>query len=259
MWKPKIIWPTAWRPILLSNSKRLWRGILHVLLPRTCYACRRDVPFGWERPLCAACEALVCTPGPLYCQRCGKPLPDGGAHCYQCRGNKARSFSCKIMRSAVLFNPPVRALVHAFKYADRAQLSGYLAQYMVRQWPRYPQLHEAQLIIPVPLHAKKLKRRGYNQSALLARALARQLHLPQAEDVLLRVRNTPSQTEFGREGRLRNMHGAFACVRPGCVKGKIILLIDDVATTGATLEGCAEALKEAGAKKVMAYTLAREV
>lgn len=230
-----------------------------MLLPRTCYACRRDVPFGWERPLCAACEALVCTPGPLYCQRCGKPLPDGGAHCYQCRGSKARSFSCKIIRSAVLFNPPVRALVHAFKYADRAQLSGYLAQYMVRQWPRYPQLHEAQLIIPVPLHAKKLKRRGYNQSALLARTLARQLHLPQAEDVLLRVRNTPSQTGFGREGRLRNMHGAFACVRPGCVKGKIILLIDDVATTGATLEGCAAALKEAGAKKVMAYTLAREV
>ena len=259
MWKPKIIWPTAWRPTLLFSFKGLCRGVLHVLLPRTCYACRQDLPFGWDRPLCADCEALVQVPGPLYCRRCGKPLPDGGAHCYQCRGSKARSFACKTIRSAVLFNPPLRALVHAFKYADRMQLGVYLAQYMAREWDKYPDLHDAQLLLPVPLYVQKLKRRGYNQSALLARALAPALHLPEAEDVLLRVRNTPSQTGFGREGRLQNMHGAFACVRPETVKGKTILLIDDVATTGATLEGCAEALKAAGAKKVMAYTLAREV
>lgn len=259
MWKRKIISPTVWGPILLSSSKYVWRGVLHVLLPRTCYACRRDVPFGWEAPLCAACRERVQTPGPLYCLRCGKPLPDGGAHCYQCRGSKAGKFSCKIIRSAVLFNPPMRALVHAFKYADRMQLAVYLAQYMAWQWDKYPDLHGAQLLLPVPLHAKKLKRRGYNQSALLARALGGILHLPEAEDVLVRVRNTPSQTGFGREGRLQNMRGAFACVRPEAVKGKTVLLIDDVATTGATLEGCAEALKAAGAKKVMAYTLAREV
>lgn len=245
--------------MLLSSSKRLWRGALHVLLPRTCYACRRDLPFGRERALCASCEAKVQTSGPLYCQRCGKPLADGGAHCWQCRGSKAKNFKCKVIRSAFLFGPQVRALVHALKYADRTHLADELARCMAVQWTKYSELHDAQLLIPVPLHVKKLKRRGYNQSGLLALALARRLHLPQTQRALVRVRNTPSQTGFGREERLTNMHGAFECVRPDLVRGKVILLIDDVATTGATLEGCAQALHAGGAKRVMAYTLAREV
>ncbi len=233
--------------------------VLHVLLPRTCYACKKDLPFGQKGPLCTVCEAQIRTPLPLYCLRCGKPLPDGGAHCYQCRGAKATRFKCKIIRSAVVFGPQVRALVHAFKYADRTQLADYLAQQMFERWSDYEPLHEAQLMVPVPLHVKKLKQRGYNQSALLAQALAARLALPEAEDILERIRNTPSQTGFGRQERLENMQGAFACVRPQAVRGKTVLLIDDVATTGATLEGCAQALREAGARRVMAYTLAREV
>ncbi len=217
------------------------------------------MPLGSRVPLCTACEAEVKAIGPLYCLRCGKPLPDGGAHCYQCRGSKANNFKCKVIRSAVVFGPQVRAVVHAFKYADQAYLADFLADWMCKFWSKYPDLAETQLIMPVPLHSKKLKKRGYNQAELLARALSEKNNLPLNTDSLIRQRNTPSQTEFGREGRLKNMHGAFVCAKPEIVKGKIILLVDDVATTGATLEGCAVALKEAGAKKVIAYTLAREV
>ena len=212
-----------------------------------------------KEPLCPDCAAAVQTVGPLYCLRCGKPLPDGGAHCYQCRGSKARHFKCKIIRSAVVFGPPVRELVHAFKYADRPYLAPYLAGRMNEQWPHYVDLAEGEVVIPVPLHDKKYKQRGYNQSELLARELAHLRRLPVDTDSLIRSRNTPSQTQFGREGRLANMSGAFTCVNPPAVKGKVVLLIDDVATTGATLEGCAEALKSAGAKKIIAYTFAREV
>lgn len=234
-------------------------ALLHVLLPNTCYSCRRDLPFRHRSPLCDACSALVRPVGPLYCLRCGKPLPDGGAHCYHCRGSKAREYRCKIIRSAVVFGPQVRALIHAFKYADRPYLADYLAEWMWGAWEKYPDLAGAQLLLPVPLHPKKLKKRGYNQSELLACALARRKQLPVDTRSLIRRRDTPSQTKFGREARLKNMDGAFECIAPAAVKGKVILLIDDVATTGATLEGCARALKQAGAKKVMAYTLAREV
>lgn len=208
--------------------------------------------------MCAACRANVIAVGTRCCQRCGKPLPDGGAHCYHCRGSKAGKYRCQIIRSALVFGPQVRAVVHAFKYASRTHLAEELANYMAAQWPLYPQLAQAQVLVAVPLHRKKRRSRGYNQSELLAQALGRRLHLPVDNALLERVRNTPSQTEFGREGRLQNMQGAFACRLPQRVKGKTVLLIDDVATTGATLEGCAEALKSVGARRVMAYTLARE-
>ncbi len=159
----------------------------------------------------------------------------------------------------MVFGPQARGVIHAFKYADQPYLSSYLAGWMNKEWDKYPDLKEAQLILPVPLYKKKQRQRGYNQSELLARELAKLRNLPLDTTSLIRSRNTPSQTKLGREGRLQNMSGAFSCVNPAAVKGKIVLLIDDVATTGATLEGCAEALKAAGAKKVIAYTLAREV
>lgn len=230
-----------------------------MLFPRTCYSCGRDLPLGAPGPLCRACQEAVEEVGPRYCACCGQPLPDGGAHCFHCRGSKIRRRQCTLIRSAWVFGPQVRALVHAFKYADQTYLADFLAEYMAQKWALYPELAQAQLLLPVPLHPRKQKARGYNQSELLARQLGEKCHLPVDSCSLVRVRNTPSQTGFGREGRLQNMSGAFACVRPGAVQGKIVLLIDDVATTGATLEGCAEALKAAGAKKVMAYTLAREI
>lgn len=262
MWKPKIISPIMWQPTSLFNSKH-WQtireGLLHILLPRTCYNCKRDLPWRSHEPLCMECFAQIKPIGPFYCIRCGKPLPDGGAHCYQCRGTKASQFKCKIIRSAVVFGPQVRSVVHAFKYADQPYLAHYLAACMYQYWNEYPDLAAASVLMPVPLHRKKYKQRGYNQSELLATGLAALLGLPCDTTSLVRQRNTPSQTKFGREGRLQNMSGAFACIKPEDVRGKVVLLIDDVATTGATLEGCAQALKEAGAKKVMAYTLAREV
>lgn len=245
-------------PFNSSFLRKIKEIFLHLLFPNMCYACRRDLPLAKQEPLCALCLQKVQTVGLLYCKRCGKPLPDGGAHCYQCRGSKARQFKCKIIRSAVVFGPQVRALVHAFKYADQSFLADFLADIMHKHWADYSELAEAELLLPVPLHPQKAKTRGYNQSALLAVALAEKLGVAVDLQALSRLRNTPSQTKLGREERLKNMSGAFECVKPEIVKGKTVLLIDDVATTGATLEGCAEGLKKAGAKKVMAYTLARE-
>lgn len=232
--------------------------LLHVLLPKTCFGCKRDLPFNCKVPLCAACLEEVKAPGPFYCQRCGVLLKDGGAHCFHCRGNKKGKFKCKIIRSALLFTPPVRNLTHAFKYSSYTFLADFLSVRMAACFKKYPELAEAQLLVPVPLHQKKRKKRGYNQSALLTQKLSEALKIPFSEAVLIRTRPTPSQTAFGREQRLQNVKDAFECVNVSLVKGKTILLIDDVATTGATLEACAEALVKNGAAKVLAYTLCRE-
>ena len=246
--------------MLQSSFSCVRDWLLHILLPRTCFACKKDLPFRWPAPLCRDCASRVrFVAGSLHCHRCGQPLADGGAHCAHCRGSKAKTFKCVCIRSAVVFGPQIRPLIHAFKYAHQTYLASFLAGYMARAWPSYEPLHAAQLIMPVPLHYSKYKKRGYNQSALLARALATQIALPVDETSLRRSRNTPSQTGFGRQARFKNMKDAFECVCPNNIKGKTILLLDDVATTGATLEACAVALKKAGAKQVMAYTLAREM
>lgn len=241
-----------------SFTAALYKRILHLLFPRECVGCSCDLAWNAEGFLCPACKRELKVPGPLICQRCGTVLKAGGAHCYACRGSRGKRYKCKIIRSAWQFNAPSRALIHALKYGGLDYLAPLMAEDMVHRFSQLKELAGADLIVPVPLHRLKLRQRGYNQSELLARCFARKTGLPFLENGLVRVRNTPSQTALNRAGRLENMTGAFSCVRPEAVKGRTVLLIDDVATTGATLEGCAQALKQGGAKQVLAYTYARE-
>lgn len=242
--------------------KHFWTNVsrlcLHILFPRTCACCGCDLAYDREEYLCPACEKTLVRPGPLICLRCGVNLPSGGAHCFACRGSKGRAYKCKIIRSAWIFNTPSRALVHGLKYNGADYFAKTMGSQMARNFANYPELSSAQLIIPVPLFKAKERKRGYNQSELLARYFSAHTGLPVAVNLLVRSRDTISQTRLGRKARLSNMKGAFVCPAPQAVKGKIILLVDDVATTGATLEGCAVALRQAGAKRVFAYTYARE-
>lgn len=205
-----------------------------------------------------ACSSRLAVPGLHICKRCGAVLKYGGAHCFACRGSKEREYKCRVIRSAFKFNASSRALVHALKYARADYLARYMGRQMAAHYKNYPELAEAEMVMPVPLFPKRNRARGYNQSELLTENFAPLVGLTVDTKSLVRVKNTISQTTLGRMGRLANMKGAFACKNPSAVKGKTVLLIDDVATTGATLEGCAVALKAAGAKKVMAYTFARE-
>lgn len=244
----------------MHRAKRLFvqtgKYILHILFPKTCFSCGADLPFGEDFPLCASCFSQIQCPGPLICRRCGTVLPAGGAHCARCRGSKAKTFKCGVIRSAWLFGPQTQALIHAFKYQGYSFLAEFLGERMAQEFIKYPELTPIDWVVPVPLHPKKRRMRGYNQSQLLAESFCKRTGLSLRGEVLLRQRDTLSQAHLKRQERLLNMLGAFAALPD--VKGKRILLIDDVATTGATLEGCAAALKQAGAKQVMAFTLARE-
>ena len=157
-----------------------------------------------------------------------------------------------ILASAV-FAPPLRTVIHDFKYRNGRALAAPLSARLITAW-RGAGL-SADLIIPVPLHAGRAAERGYNQSALLARGLGSAVGVVVAEDVLVRERATRQQTDLDRRERAQNVSGAFACRRN--LPGLRVVLIDDVCTSGATLEACATALRTAGAAHVQGLTVAR--
>ncbi|HQE92565.1 MAG TPA: ComF family protein [Anaerolineae bacterium] len=154
-----------------------------------------------------------------------------------------------------MFEGEVRDVIHALKYRGARDILSPLAKRMAEVW-RYHKM-ESDLLIPVPLHANREAKRGYNQSALVAQALGRQIGVPVAEGVLTRVRDTMSQTKLNREERQKNVANAFVYSARTQLDGKRVTLIDDVATTGATLEACAVVVMSNGAKSVNAFTLAR--
>ena len=158
------------------------------------------------------------------------------------------------MRAALLYAEPLSELIHKMKYEDMFALAGPLADLMLRSWPDWAQ--PIDLVVPIPLHPERRKKRGYNQSELLARRLGEEQNLPVSSNALARIRHTPPQVGLNGTERLMNVQGAFAA-HAEVVSGKYILLIDDVFTTGATMSAAATALFSSGAAGVSGYCVAR--
>jgi ComF family protein len=238
------------------NIKKAGKWLLNALLPRSCAHCGLDLRYLDALPLCPSCRSALEPLPELHCGVCGLPLESGGRACYDCRGGSPRAL--KLARSAFVFNPQLRSLVHAFKYRAREDLAGYLAGEMSAALGRFPELTAYNFCAAVPLHPARARQRGFNQAELLAAALAARSDLFHLKAIAVRVKNTPSQTSLSKKERRANMEGAFSVVKPELVRGRRILLVDDVATTLATLEALGGELLRSGAKSVAAYALARE-
>ncbi|MBL0350899.1 MAG: ComF family protein [Elusimicrobia bacterium] len=205
-------------------------------------------------PLCALCVGAFPRWEGFSCRVCGIPLPDGGARCDVCRRSR-RSF--RFCRSGGLYDGPLRDALLRFKYGAREALGRPLGQWLALRWRERPELGKVDAVTAVPLHFLRRHARGYNQSELLALSFCAAAGLPYLE-VLRRARWTKPQTRLGRDARRENVAQAFRVVLPESVAGKKILLIDDVCTTGATLDAAAAALRRAGARWVAALTAARQ-
>lgn len=241
---------------MISGFRNIGKYLLHVLLPATCAHCKKDLHYLDNGPLCPACRSRLEPVPELRCRKCGLPLDSGGELCFSCRGgNGGRP---DLTTSAFVFNPELRALIHEFKYRGRRELAEMLGMEMAKAWDRYPELGPYNFVTPVPLFAAKEHERGFNQSRLLAEVLCREKRLFLLENAAERTRNTPSQTGLTKKERLSNIAGAFRIAMPELVKGRRILIIDDVATTLATVSELAAALKKAGAAGTAVFTLARE-
>ena len=231
----------------LSPLARVRQAVLDVLFPSRCVGCGAYGSF-----FCSSCQAELPRARPPRCPVCWQPQRQGDA-CGRCREGRP---AFQGARSPYLYQGVAREAVHALKYNYLSALAQPMAQLMARYVEE--EAIEADLLVAVPLYGRRQRLRGYNQSALLARELSRLCGLPLAGRGLARRRNTPPQARSAdAEARKRNVTDAFIADRRW-VEGKRVLLIDDVMTTGATLDACARALRQAGAASVWALTFARE-
>lgn len=216
-----------------------------LLFPPRCVGCRQPGP-----ELCERCLATLARFPEPRCPRCDLPTPL--PRCAACQRGQFPALAG--MRVIGPHTDPLQAAIHALKYNRRRALAQPLGDLLAAHWRHAPGA-PLDALLPVPLHPARLQERGFNQSALLAEAMAPHLALPVRTDLLQRTRATRPQVGLGRQERLHNVADAFSAL-PDAAGGSW-LLVDDVCTTGATLQACAAALHAQGAPTVWAITLAR--
>lgn len=245
-------------PVLRPAASRVWRRLIDTVLPPRCLDC--GVVVEREAALCAACwprYSFLSTP---CCACCGFPFEyDPGPEDPLCGACAARLPAYRKARAVLAYDQAIRPLILDFKHGDRTGVAPALGRWLARA--AVDMVGEADCAVPVPLHRLRLFERRYNQSALLANALGRVSGLPVRPDLLVRRRATVSQGHLSPSARRRNVKGAFAPGEGGrpAIADLRILLVDDVFTTGATVEECARVLLRAGARHVDVVTLARVV
>lgn len=226
--------------------------------PPLCLDCGAGLASPRKLFFCETCAAEIALIREPFCRRCGKPFhyAAGGSHlCSECLGN---GWHFSTARAVAEYSGPVRAAIHALKYGGRTTaLSSFGA--LKDELQHLRDMTEPDLVLPVPLHPQRLRERGFNQALLLAEALFPDLKKKISVTLLRRTRWKPPQTSLSGAARRKNIKGAFSVQDSKKVEGWRILLVDDVFTTGATVNECARVLQKAGAAAVDVITLARAV
>jgi ComF family protein len=242
-------WHAGWRST--------WRFALDLGLPPLCPACRGLL--GDDGGLCASCWSQLCFIAPPYCERLGTPFGyDPGLGVLSTEAvTHPPAFGRA--RAAVRYDDVASALVHALKYGDRLDLAPTMGRWMAQAGRELTD--GASTLVPVPLHWRRLWARRFNQAAALARAISAASGVPVLDDALKRVRATPQQVGLKKAERAANVQGAFRVPddKQASVAGKRLVLVDDVLTTGATVDTCTRALLRAGAAQVDVLVFARVV
>lgn len=242
-------------PLYGPGPRGVARALLHLLLPASCLGCGDPLFSAAPLGLCAPCRGKLARVGRSACGVCSGPLdafePPPGDRCGACR---ERPPAFDRLLALWTYRPPLDAVIQGLKFRRLDYLGRHLALALADGFGEALDGFDA--IVPVPLHWRRRLARGYNQAERIASPLAARLGLPLVP-ALRRARRTPPQTSLGKAERLANLRQAFRVPRPGRVRGLRLLLVDDVATTGATLDMAAAALKRAGAGGVTAVVAAR--
>ena len=245
-----------WNRRAAAFVRRFAGAALNTLYPPTCLACRAGTEaHGGLCPRCWSAMRFIERP---FCERLGTPFEqDLGAGLLSPQAMADPPVFARARAVARFEDGPARTLAHRLKYSDRAELARPIARWMARAGADI--LAEADLLTPVPLHPLRLWRRRFNQAAALAREISRQTGKPCDLAALLRVKATPSQVGLSRSQRAENVQGAFRAADGAPVRGRNIVLVDDVLTSGATANAASRALLRAGAKRVDVLVFARVV
>lgn len=237
--------------------KEILTGIADLIFPPLCITCGALLEEHAPLPFCPPCtEGIHFIRSPL-CPRCGIPFPATEGEDHLCGECLATERPYAVARAVGLYEKTLLRAIHLFKYRGRIGIGEVLGKIMADfaggQWD----MTVYSVIIPVPLHRKRLRERGFNQSVILARAIAKRFSLPLNFMTLRRELFTVPQVGLGREERPANVRKAFAVRKPEKIAGRRVLLVDDVTTTGSTITECASVLMQAKAEAVAVLTLAR--
>jgi len=234
----------------------LAKSFIDLVYPRRCANCGRDTDVSNDLCLCEPCAGDIKRNPRPHCKTCGRPVDRAGSVCSECRKTR---FHFTRAYSAYIYDGAMKEVIHLFKYKSRISLSEHLGMLMIESLREEPDMLKGiDIITAVPLDNRRLRERGFNQSKVLAARIAKEFVIP-LSDILEKTVRTRHQNELSRDERLQNLTGAFMVRRGAAVQDFRILLIDDVMTTGSTLNECSKTLIEAGAKEVRCLTLARGI
>lgn len=235
----------------IKAKLREWcNGVLRVVYPVHCPVCDEIVDEPGEK-VCAECLRKIKLLTPPWCMRCGRKVEDGEEYCRDCRGSR-HVFD----RGRALYEyADAAASIYRFKYAGRREYADFFGEEIAEYLGDFIRQIQPDGIVPIPLHRRRYAKRGYNQAELLASETGRRLGIPVYPKMLVRVRNTVPQKKLNPQERQNNLKKAFNIGRND-VKLKVILVFDDIYTTGSTIDEAARALREAGAEKIYFITLA---
>jgi ComF family protein len=239
------------------SLRELLNEISDIIFPPQCLTCAEIINQPAKQVFCSTCQGKISFITDNFCPICGMPFlvsPAGTHICGNCLGNKPYYTKA---RAVAGFETVIMDAIHKFKYGRNVSTGNSLCLFMANfSFPDF-NFSEYSLVIPVPLHIKRLRDRGFNQSLLLAKEMGEKYNLPVNFSLLKRSKFTLTQTGLNKAEREKNIKGAFVVANREKVKGENIILIDDVYTTGATVNECAKVLLKAGAQKVSVLTLSR--
>lgn len=239
-------------------------GLLNFIFPLDCKICEKPIRESKGYSICEDCFKTIELIERPYCIKCGKPLipsvffkQNREISCLDC---KRKKYSFEFSRSTGIYDKVLKKCIHLFKYYGEKKLAKPLGKLMVDYLVKNDEFKKKiDLIIPVPLHKNDLRKRGFNQSILLGRVVGNYFSISVGEKVLIKKKLTPFQANLSKKEREKNILRAFLVEKPKEIKGKNILILDDVFTTGATVEECTKELMKARAKNIFVLTLARTV
>ncbi|WP_232296915.1 ComF family protein [Candidatus Orientia mediorientalis] len=228
--------------------------LLDYFFPKKCLTCLHLIQSSLPAGLCSTCWNKINFVTLPFCQKCGKTLPydyGGSIICLKCYYIEP---NYKLARALLIFDKNSKFFIHAFKYYNKPLIAMMIAQLL---YIRYQSdILTADYIIPVPIHRFKLLLRGYNQAQVLGKYLSNVANLPMKSNVLIKYKWTKSQTKLAKKDRIKNINGSFKINNPEIIKNKKIILLDDVVTTGTTVNLCSKILKSAGARSIFVLCIA---
>ena len=231
---------------------------LQFLLPPQCHCCEKFLEEG-QQGICPDCLSKIRWIEPPLCTLCGVPFLSREIENHPCGACLTRGKYFTMARAVGYYEGPLREAIHRWKYEEKSYLTLFFGEKLAEGFCRYWDPQSFDLIIPVPLHSKRLRKRGFNQALLLVKELSRRTQIPYSKRLLQKRILTPPQVNLSGGEREKGVRGSFHIQRDEEIEGKSILLVDDVYTTGATVNECSKVLLKAGAERVDVLTIAHAI